>query len=106
MFRPMVACHTGRCLCGEVRYEVSGPLRDVINCHCTMCRRVGFVANVGVARSAFTLLADRTLRSYASSPAVNRFFCGTCGAQIYWDPLRRDYVVVAAGTLDQPTCLM
>jgi len=24
---------TGSCLCGAVRYDVSGPLRDVIECH-------------------------------------------------------------------------
>ena len=29
----------GGCLCGAVRYEVRGPLRDVIVCHCVECRR-------------------------------------------------------------------
>jgi len=31
---------TGGCLCDAVRYEVSGPLRDVVNRHCTMCQRL------------------------------------------------------------------
>ena len=101
----MTECHTGRCLCGGVRYEVRGPLRDVVNCHCTTCRRGGFTANVGVARSDFVVLADRSLRTYASSPVVNRLFCGICGAPICWDPLRRDFVVISAGSLDQPTRL-
>ena len=30
---------TGSCLCGAVRYEVGGELRDVIYCHCEKCRR-------------------------------------------------------------------
>ena len=30
---------TGRCLCGAVAYEVRGPLRDVLICHCEECRR-------------------------------------------------------------------
>lgn len=78
-------------------------MRDVVNCHCTMCRRVGFVANVGVRRGDFVLLASATLKVYPSSATVRRSFCGECGAQIYWDPLRQDFVVIAAGTLDQPT---
>ena len=37
---------TSDCLCGVVRYEVRGPLRPVIACHCTQCRRTSgpFVA--------------------------------------------------------------
>ena len=30
---------TGRCLCGAVTYEVRGPLRDIVLCHCVECRR-------------------------------------------------------------------
>jgi len=29
----------GGCLCGAIQYEVNGPLFDVSNCHCSMCRR-------------------------------------------------------------------
>src|SRR5262245_23873659 len=29
---------TGSCLCGAVRFDITGPLRPVIACHCTQCR--------------------------------------------------------------------
>ena len=31
--------HGGGCLCGAVRYRIDGPVRDVIVCHCSICRR-------------------------------------------------------------------
>ncbi len=31
--------HSGSCLCGAVVFEVNGPLRDVIACHCSQCRK-------------------------------------------------------------------
>ena len=32
--------HKGSCLCGGVQYEIHGELRDVLNCHCSMCRKL------------------------------------------------------------------
>ncbi|MBT6202849.1 MAG: hypothetical protein P8Q36_00365 [Alphaproteobacteria bacterium] len=32
--------HTGGCMCGGVRYSVTGPLREVIACHCRECQQV------------------------------------------------------------------
>ena len=31
--------HKGSCLCGGVEYELHGPLRDVLACHCIQCRK-------------------------------------------------------------------
>ena len=35
----MTSSHKGSCLCGAVRFTASGPLRGVIYCHCSQCRK-------------------------------------------------------------------
>jgi hypothetical protein len=98
---------TGRCLCGAVAYELRGPLRDVVNCHCGQCLRThgNVAAYSAVAREDLALTEDRGLKWYRSSETARRGFCGDCGASLFWAADGRDYVAVAAGTLDPPTGL-
>lgn len=35
----MSELHTGGCHCGNLRYQIDGPVDDVAHCHCTICRR-------------------------------------------------------------------
>ncbi len=97
----------GGCLCGAVRYRVYGALRDVVLCHCGMCRRShGHVAAYTAApRDRFKILETRHLKWYRSSPIARRGFCGTCGSSLFWDGDGRGYVAIAAGSLDGPTGL-
>jgi len=97
---------TGGCLCGAVRYEVLGPLRDVVLCHCSHCRRThGHVAAYAAcARSDLVVTDGGGLRWYADGDR-ERGFCGGCGASLFWRAAGRDTVSVAAGTIDPPTRL-
>lgn len=97
----------GGCLCGAVRYEITGPLRNVINCHCSKCRR--FHGHTGaytsVRREHLRLVRDDGLRWYRSvadeTPNVHRGFCGSCGSSLFWDPRGSgETIAVAAGSLD------
>ncbi len=98
---------TGGCLCGAVRYEIRGPLRDVVNCHCGQCLRThGHVAAyTSTARADLVLTEDRGLKWYASSDFARRGFCGDCGASLFWDRLDEDRISVAAGGIDSPSGL-
>jgi hypothetical protein len=98
---------TGGCLCGAVRYEVTGALRDVVLCHCAMCRRThGHIgAYTATPKAALRLVEARGLKWYASSPIARRGFCDACGSTLFWEAAARDYISVAAGTLDVPTGL-
>jgi hypothetical protein len=98
---------SGGCLCGAVRYEVRGKLRPVVICHCTQCRRMtGHVMAATAARRAdFCLVSSGELAWYASSPEARRGFCARCGSTLFWEGGGRDYLSIAAGTLDDASGL-
>ena len=98
---------TGSCLCGAVRYEVVGALRDVVECHCAMCRKThGHIgAYTATAKDNLRIVEARGLKWYPSSAQARRGFCAECGGTLFFEPLAKDYMAIAAGTLDAPTGL-
>jgi len=95
----------GGCHCGAVRYEVDGTPYNETICHCASCRRVSgapAVAWITVDRAGFRVMRG-ALRPYASSPGVERGFCGGCGTPMTYAAARTPGEVdVAAATLDEP----
>jgi hypothetical protein len=98
---------TGSCLCRAVRYEVTGPLRDVVLCHCEMCRKShGHIgAYTAASKNALRLIEFRGLKWYRSSDFARRGFCGECGGTLFWEADGDETISIAAGTLDAPTGL-
>ena len=100
----------GGCLCGRVRYEVRGPAREVLLCHCVECLRWHghFAAFTSAAREDLVIEDEATLR-WTGSPDgdanARRGFCGECGSSLFWEAPGSNTVSIAAGTLDQPTGL-
>ena len=97
---------TGACLCGGVRYRVTGPLREVVFCHCSRCRRTHghFAAYTACEREHLELVEERSLR-WHELDGSRRGFCSECGASVFWERDGRSAISVAAGTVDAPTCL-
>lgn len=106
-----IAVTTGGCLCGGVRFEVRGPLLDVIDCHCSKCRRFhGHVAAyTATNRENLVFVQSDTLQWFRSTtdetPHVHRGFCNNCGSSLFWDPRGKPRISIAAGALDAPTGL-
>ncbi len=102
---PAPTTKSGGCLCGAVRYEVRGPLRPVVYCHCSQCRKTSghYVAASACDAADLILLADQGLRWYDSSPRAERGFCAACGGNLFWRPKDGDRVSIMAGTIDLPT---
>jgi hypothetical protein len=98
---------TGGCMCGQVRYAVQGPLRDIICCHCEQCRRSSghFVAATACRKSNFSLTSDDTLRWYSIKPGLRRGFCAACGSSLFFEDMDGERMSIATGTLDAPAGL-
>lgn len=76
----------GRCLCGKIRYQITGPLEGVLNCHCSMCRKAhgaAFRTRAAVRKADFNWLAGENLMTrFESSPGEYRLFCSVCGSNM------------------------
>jgi hypothetical protein len=109
----MPEVHEGGCLCGTVRYRVTGtPIRTNV-CHCTFCQRrtgsaFGFIAyfkqeDVEITRG---ILKAYEHRSDESNRRLQMEFCPTCGTTVTLTvealPGARG---VAGGTFDDPSWL-
>lgn len=92
---------TGACLCGAVRYEITGPYQWMTHCHCSMCRKnhgTLYGTTVGVAKQNFRWLSgEQDIVHYRATPAFERPFCRHCGSTV--PAAGGDSVVVPAGTL-------
>lgn len=96
---------SGSCLCGGVRFEISGPLGRASHCHCSMCRKGHGAAFATYARAEvrdFRWTSGRDLVApYRSSPHILRTFCKRCGSNLQWlDERSPERVDVALGVLD------
>lgn len=79
--------NTGSCLCGKVKFEISGTVGPIQICHCRQCRKAqgsAFAANVPVNEINFRFLTgEDNLASYESSPGKHRYFCRIFGSPIF-----------------------
>jgi len=96
----------GSCLCGSVKYELSGEPTRFYHCHCERCRRAtgtGHASNIMVKADNFTWLAGEALLKRYKVPEAERFyslFCSECGSNMPREVPEIGVVVVPAGSLD------
>lgn len=100
----------GGCLCGAVRYRVSGPSTWRAVCYCDSCSKAS--GGIAVAWAGFPAarfrLAKGSLAVFESTPGVRRGFCVRCGTTLTYqkDPVTlpgaSDEVYITTRTLDDP----
>ncbi|MBT58497.1 MAG: GFA family protein [Arenicellales bacterium] len=94
--------YQGGCLCGAVRFETYGPMRQIINCHCGQCLHTHghYAAYSSVEKTKFQFMNNTGLKWFRSSDNARRGFCQECGASLFYERLGNNYLSIAAGMLD------
>jgi hypothetical protein len=99
---------TGGCLCGAIRYTLTGPTLFVSQCACKDCQKAtgtGHTTIVGIHRSQLELSAPPATytNSGDTGGSVTRHFCGTCAGRLFTSgDLPGEFIMVQAGSLDDP----
>ncbi|MDT7837884.1 GFA family protein [Aquabacterium sp. OR-4] len=101
---------TGGCLCGQVRFELSGEPVIARLCWCRDCQHI---AGNGTANAVFPtadIAISGTVSDYISTAdsgnQVRRRFCPQCGCHLFADSTgRAGLTVVRVGTLDDPSSI-
>lgn len=97
---------TGSCLCGSVKYTLTGNPVGMAQCHCKDCQRAtgtGHLSNAFFKEEQFQLEGEvKSHDQTADSGNINtRYFCPECGSRIYNTVSARTGVVgIAVGCAD------
>ncbi len=78
--------YQGGCLCGEIRFEIIGEIKDIIYCHCSKCRKAqgsAFATNGNLEERYFNIISGKeNLTQYQSNQGKYKYFCQKCGSPI------------------------
>lgn len=95
----------GGCLCGSIRYRITGMPRSSSVCFCRSCRLASGAPSVAwfvVSLDQYTLLSGQPA-TFQSSPPVTRSFCARCGTPLaYQHTDDRGAIELTTATLDDP----
>jgi hypothetical protein len=103
--------YAGGCLCGAVRYQISGTPVVVARCHCEKCQKVS-----GAGHTVGAMFADKALHlrgelgefQYRSNAGneVTKSFCPRCGSPMLGrNTGMKGYVTVPLGSMDDSSSL-
>lgn len=76
--------YTGSCHCGNVRYEATTSLTQVISCNCSICLKKGYILTF-IPEEQFQLLSgEQSLTNYQfHKKRIDHLFCSTCGVSSF-----------------------
>lgn len=99
---------TGSCLCGAVRYEITGKPEMMGRCHCRDCQKAtgsAYFPMVAAFKEKIKITGEYKEHEKPgdSGKCVRRYFCKICGSMVFDHSDAFPHILaVFAGTLDKP----
>lgn len=93
----------GSCLCGAVKYVVSGEAKRFYHCHCSRCRKAtgtGHASNLFLQPGTLKWITGEDQVRAFKVPEAQRFtntFCGLCGGRVPRQMKGTDIVMIPGG---------
>lgn len=94
----------GECLCGKIRYRISGDINGFFLCHCTRCQK-----SSGSAHGSNAFLKNASVLWDSGEQAISQYkvpdsrfiknFCSQCGSPLPVSVAGEETVCVPAGSL-------
>ncbi|MEY2831319.1 MAG: hypothetical protein RLZZ574_577 [Cyanobacteriota bacterium] len=92
----------GSCLCGAVSLSTTSIDHHVAACHCSMCRKWGGGALLGVESDGdVSFSGEENIGVYQSSEWAERGFCTKCGSHLFFRLKDNNHYYIPVGILDR-----
>ena len=94
----------GKCLCGQVEYEVTGKISNIYQCSCSICQKV-----TGTSKTSSLITGANDVRwirgkdkisSYTKENGFRTDFCSNCGSPVPNKMNIGDYMCIPAGSIE------
>ena len=100
----------GSCLCGSVRFRISGEFEAFFLCHCSRCRKdtgSAHAANLFSSKASLEWLAgEASVKTYRlAGTRHEKSFCIECGSALPGREAGGAFIAVPAGSLDTPVSI-
>lgn len=80
----MEKTYVGSCHCGNVRYEVTAQLQQLVSCNCSICTKTGTLLTFVPAENFRLLSGEESLSNYQfNKKVIDHLFCSNCGIRSF-----------------------
>ena len=76
--------YQGSCHCGEIRFEALDQPEQLVDCNCSLCRRIAALWG-HMEKSAFQVLGEGSTIEYVhGDKTLTLHTCSSCGCTTHW----------------------